>query len=95
MNPTTIERGTGEYKNLETAAVMLELLSPNGAKYKVEEVYFDIGQDWMWTTICRYGFRECQVLSPRDWSDILLADSSNELGAVVLDIRNGKYFADR
>lgn len=95
MNPKTISYGTKEYKNLEAVAKILEALSPNRARYEVENVYFDIGQDWMWTTIVRYEYRECQILTPREWAEILMATTPKDFADVVEDIRNGKWFADK
>lgn len=62
MNPRVLEWRTRQYKNLEAVAKMLEALSPNGAVYEVENVYFDFGQDWLWTTIVRYRHMERQRL---------------------------------
>ena len=93
-NPRVIEKESKEYKKLEAVAKMLEAFSPNEASYVVEDVYFDLGQDWMWTTICRRGYRECQVLSPREWSEILLTEDSQELAYIAESIRRSKYFGD-
>ena len=84
-----------DYKKLEMVAEMLQMMSPNNATYKVEDVYLDFGQDWMWTTICRYGFRECQVLSPREWKEIMIAETPQELAKIAEEIRNDKYFGDK
>ena len=83
------------YKNLKAVAAMLEALSPNNARYEVRDVYLDFGAKWMWTTICRRGFSECQVLSPRDWQEIEIATTPAELAAIVEKIRNDKYFGDK
>ena len=95
MQPATIKKGTQEYKKLQLVAKMLEFNSPNNARYVVRDVYFDYGQKWMWTTICREGFRECQILCPRDWEKILLAGTAMELAGIVDEIRYGEYFGDR
>lgn len=94
-NPRRVEIGSREYKNLEAVAKMLEAVSPNEAIYEVSDCYFDYGQNWMWTTILRFGFRECQILSPRQWEEILLADGIAELAEVAENIRNDKYFGDK
>ena len=94
-NPRTIAPNTSEFEKLEAAAAMLEAFSPNGAWYTVENVYFDYGQDWMWTTICRKRYRECQVLCPRDWEAIITAETPAEIAEAVETIRNDKYFGDR
>lgn len=95
MQPRTFEKGTQEYKRLVAVAKTLEALSPNGATYEVEEVYFDFGQDWMWTTICRKGYKDCQILSPKNWEMILLSDTTGALVNTCDEIRNGKYFLDK
>ena len=83
------------FKKLEMVAMALEMESPNGATYKVEDTYLDFGQDWKWTTIVRYGYRECQVLSPKDWEDIMLATTIEDLAKIVKEIRSDKFFSDR
>lgn len=95
MNPTTITIGTDEYKKLEAVAKMLEVVSPHKAIYEVSDTYFDLGQDWVWTTIIRYGYRECQILSPKQWGNILMAETIADLTAAVEDIRNDEYFGDK
>ena len=90
-NPRVIEKGTEEYKRLEAIAAMLEAVSPNEAKYVVEDVYFDYGQNWMWTTICRRGYSECQILDPVQWEYIILSKGLNTLLNAAEDIRNDKY----
>lgn len=82
------------YKNMEAVAQMLQAFSKNGAQYILKDVYLDFGQRWMWTTIVRRGYRECQILCPRDWQAIERATSPQELAEVVEVIRNDKYFGD-
>ena len=87
MNPKVVERNSKEWRNLQAVAKLLEAESPNDAVYEVENVYFDFGQNWMWTTIVRYRFKECQILNPRDWGDILLSSGIIELADVAERIR--------
>lgn len=94
MTERILENNEREYMNMEAVAKMLEATSENGAFYNVEDVYLDYGQGWMWTTICRRGFRECQILSPRQWKEVCLATTIQELADVAEGIKNGKYFAD-
>ena len=82
------------YKNMIAVAKMLEAFSKHEAEYMVQDVYLDFGQDWMWTTICRRGYMECQVLCPRDWKVIVNATTVQELSDVVEVIRNGEFFND-
>ena len=95
MNPKVIEKGTQEYKNLQAVAAMLEAVSPNEAKYVVEDVYFDYGQDWMWTTICRRGYSECQVLNPREWEYILACRGIDTLAKAAKAVIDDEYFGDK
>lgn len=90
-----IIRDDKQLKKFEAVAKMLEAFSAHDAEYIVQDVYLDFGQDWMWTTICRRGYRECQVLCPRDWQKIVEAQTPSELAEVVDLIRNGEYFGDR
>ena len=90
----TLNRNEQAYKNMEAVAKMLEAFSANGAEYRVEDVYLDYGQDWMWTTICRRGYNECQVLNPKEWEQIVLAGTATELAQAVEAIRTGKWFRD-
>ena len=97
MQPTTFKR-VEEYKyirKLELVAKMLEMESPNEATYEVENVYFDFGQDWWWTTIVRYGYKECQVLNPKEWEQIILAETAEELVNIVKEIRSDRFFSDK
>lgn len=82
-------------KRLELAAKMMEMASPNNAEYVIENVYFDYGQKWLWTTIVRRGFRPCQVLSPRDWERILTAETFTDIAEAVEEIRSDEYFGDK
>lgn len=85
-----------EYKNLKAVAAILTAVSPNKKIYRVEDVYFDYGQNWMWTTIStdsKWG--GVQVLSPRQWFDIVTAETVAQLAECVEDVRNDKYFSDK
>lgn len=95
MTECTLERGTPEYQKLEAVAKILEILSPHRAAYVVRDVYLDFGSNWMWTTICREGYRECQILSPRDWKQIMFCETAQDIADAVQDIRNGDYFGDK
>ena len=97
MQPKTLKVNSDGYKNLEMVAAMLEYESPNNTIYTVQDVYFDYGQNWMWTTITSIGDKwgGVQVLNPREWEDIMLADSLEELVKIVRDIRSDKFFGDK
>ena len=95
----TFTMDTQPYKNLELAASMLTYLSPNGRTYRVEDTYFDYGQDWKWTTIIgKKGngvWSEYQALSPREQERLYFATTIEEVTEAVDDIRNGKYWSDK
>ena len=95
MTECVLERNSVEYKRLVAVAKMLEAFSPNNARYVVRDTYLDFGQNWKWTTIIREEFHECQILSPRQWKDIMNADTPIALTECVEDIRNDKYFMDK
>ncbi len=91
----TLDRKEIGYQKLQIVANELEQQSPNGLKYVVGDCYLDYGQSWMWTTIISRGEWEYQVLNPKQWKDIMLADSFSELYKIVDEIRNGKFFLDK
>lgn len=93
-NPKEIDYGTKEYCKLESVANILQALSPNGAQYFVSDCFFDIGQNWVWTTIIRNGFRDCQILCPRDWERIITAETPQDIADVVEAIRHDRFFGD-
>ena len=94
MTERILSKNEPAYMNMVYVAEKLTSMSKHGAQYIVENVYLDFGQNWIWTTITRYGYRECQVLSPKEWQDIVMADHS-ELDGIAERIRNGKYFGDK
>ena len=64
---------TQEYQALRRVAEVLTIASKNRITYHVENVYFDFGQDWTWTTICAYrpGGDSWQILNPAIHADIV------------------------
>ena len=94
MTERTLTKDSREYKKLECVALYLELTSKHKAEYKVEDTYLDYGADWVWTTIVRHGYMECQILSPRQWKIIMEIETGHDLVKVAEDIRNGEYFSD-
>lgn len=77
------ERGSKEYKALEAAAALMSALDPK-TDYYVQTVYFDLGQDWMWTTVCADSGTTYQALCPRDHE--LITDVGN-LDAITQAVR--------
>ena len=100
MNPRVIEVGTKEYKNMMAVAKMLEAISSNGIRYEVENCYFDIGQDWMQTTIIAHNDKESGILSsyqainPKEWGHIVCAQTVEDLAECVNEI-TGKFLNNK
>ena len=94
MKECILPKDSRERKKLEWIAASLALESKHNAEYKVEDVYLDFGAGWLWTTIVRHGYRECQILDPREWHMIMDAESLADLIKAVDFIRHGEYFGD-
>ena len=70
------ERDSKEYKKLEQACKLFTAMSPNGSEYKLKNIYFDLGLNWMYTAIvtyCKDG-ESFQALSPVEYEKILTTD---------------------
>ena len=72
-----------EHDKLTIAAICMTHLNKNkNMKYRVEDTYFDYGQNWMYTTIIAHNLSEKpdsvlrthQALSPREQKEILGAN---------------------
>lgn len=89
----TYAPNSDEVVKLKLACYELEQLSPYSTRYTVEDVYFDLGQQWMWTTIIAHHLsaREWQALSPRDHERILL---STDIRSTCEEIVADKYWYD-
>lgn len=86
------QKGSKEYKLLESAAALLTAKSPNSYNYCVGETYFDYGQNWKWTTIlCDNGERGYQALCPVEQEMIL----NGEIEAAVKRVFEDKYCPDK
>ena len=82
------------YKNMEAVAKILEAVSEHGATYEVGDTYLDYGQGWMWTTIIRRGYAECQVLNPNEWKHIAQAETLVDIMDCAVRVKTGFYFQD-
>ena len=80
------------YKNLVAVCGMLNALCKTDTRYWVDITYLDYGQNWKWTTIINNN--GVQILCPRDWERIEIAETANELAKITEDIRAGKYFRE-
>ena len=83
-----------EYKALTKAALLLTITSETGTTYRVEETYFDYGQDWKWTTIVAHSpkYGSYQALTPRRFEDIL---KSTDLLATLANMKKDKFWLDK
>ena len=91
---TVYPYGTEERENLQRVADILTITSPNKITYHVENVYFDFGQDWTWTTITAYRRNgdSWQILNPKKHAAIIAGGDPLQ---AVLDLRNGPYWQDK
>jgi hypothetical protein len=76
-------RGSDEYNKLEAAAQLLETFT--GKEYYVGDTYFDLGQDWKWTTVLQTSeqWGGVQILTPKAQEDIITASNAEQLGKAV------------
>ena len=87
-----------EYKLLSCAAQAMTVLSPNGFRYYVGETYFDLGQDWKWTTILchRPGDDwDFQAINPALQKMIVTARDIMTIGAAVSKYFKGENCLDK
>lgn len=89
----TFAPDTPEYQRLARAAKILTAASPRNYTYRVEDTYFDFGQNWLWTTIiCYRPYGESyQALYPADQEAILTTDNVIDLLTTLARIMQGKY----
>lgn len=82
-----------EYLKLRTASEELTVRSGKGTVYTVGDCYFDLGQNWKWTTILarRSDGTTYQALCPRDYELIL---KSSDIPATVDAITAGEYWRE-
>ena len=80
------------YKNMEAVCGILNALCKTDTVYTVGVTYLDLGQDWKWTTILNS--KGVQILNPREWAEIEVANTANDLVKIVDGIRAGKYFSE-
>lgn len=91
------EVGTPERSRLELVASILTKESGKGRKYEVKDTWMDYGAQLAWTTIIytdpddNYGV---QILSPKEWADLLNAEDDDELNQVIDQITSGEYWSD-
>lgn len=92
----TFKLGDPEFENLYKLADILTKKSPNKYVYYVGDTYFDLGQDWMWTTVlCRGNWSSYQALNPREQEEAILANSDAELEKIADSVLSDKYCPDK
>lgn len=92
----TFKLGDPEFENLYKLADILTKKSPNKYIYYVGDTYFDLGQDWMWTTVlCRGNWSSYQALNPREQEEAILANSDAELEKIADSVLSDKYCPDK
>lgn len=86
-----------ERANLILAGHIASMLSPNGYVYRIGNTYFDDGQDWEWTTLIAHeGNGDThQALNPREWSEICLAETPEQIVAIVREMFEDKFCPDK
>lgn len=89
---------SNEYKALEAVAAILNSTCTNGYTFIVDDVYFDLGQNWMWTTIVAEKNDDFyQVLCPRDHGliteNICWTRMSQAVGNIINDSNASKHLA--
>lgn len=91
-----LKRDEQAYKNMQAVAAILTATSAKGIVYRLEDTYLDYGQGWMWTTICYNSeWGGVQILDPRQWKEIAVAETTADVFRIVEDIKNDKYFSDK
>ena len=91
------ESGTPERSRLELVASILTKESGKGRKYEVKDTWMDYGSQLAWTTIIytdpddNYGV---QILSPKEWADLLNAENDDEINQVIDQITSSEYWSD-
>ena len=93
----TFKKGTEDYNKLSMLAALLTANSKNHYRYYVEDTYFDLGQDWMWTTvICEGGYGgSYQALNPAEQEFLLLkCNTYSDIVELMNHIFDDKFCPD-
>ena len=92
MGERILNKEEQAYKNMEAVCGILNALCKTDTVYTVGVTYLDFGQDWKWTTILNN--KGVQILNPREWTEIEVATTANDLVRIVEGIRGDKYFSE-
>lgn len=87
---------TKAYKALEAAAAMLTACAKRTVYY-VDDVYFDLGQGWMWTTVIahRDDGATWQALNPYEQDLITDICTPESICKAVCSVRASKWNNDK
>lgn len=91
-NERILNKEEQAYKNMEAVCGVLNALCKTDTVYTVGITYLDFGQDWKWTTILNN--KGVQILNPREWGEIEVAETVHDLARIVEGIRGDKYFSE-
>ena len=80
MSIKVYPQGTLERKRLGDFCTVLHDIT--GGSFEVQDIYFDFGQDWKWTTIVCTD-QHYQVLYPRQQEDIIDGDEDECVDEIV------------
>ena len=84
MEPCILDIQSIEFIRLDNFRKMLNKVSPNNHIYTIIDCYNDVGTNVKWTTIID-NTADCQILSNRNWTDIVEDNKSiNELLNIIL-----------
>lgn len=84
--------GTSEFWKMRTTAELLNTFTTKNVEYTVEDTWLDYGAKWAWTTIIENNneedaiFPTCQILTPRQWKQIVSAETPSELATIAEEI---------
>lgn len=88
--PKVLERDSNEYFQLKVTCQIFEELTED-MHFKVENIYFDMGQNWMWTTVVAYNDKKdssFQALDPRAWKEIINDATNSQIRNICKETIN-------
>lgn len=85
--PHILDGDSNEYFQLKVTCQILYELTENMV-FKIEDIYYDLGQDWMWTTVVAYNLKDggsFQCLNPREWAEIINDATNSRIRGICKD----------
>ena len=94
--PKLLPHGSEEFKRLLDARDKLVDMFENIKDIRVQDTYFDFGQNWMWTTLVaeENDGDSWQMLSPREWGLLISDDPARRKLGMDDKIKNAKKYPD-